>query len=304
MTSKYTIWSAYGLHEKKSDIVLIMKRFTLNLLTLLIFNACAEPLADGPFENKWPNGNLMERGFYLKGKLDGKYEYFFINQKGLLFHRANMKEGACDGTSEFFYQNGNLKASEICIAGYIQDTSKFFYSDGSLNCLTDMSYSKPHGIQKCYFQNGELRFLGNLYEGIPEGLQEFFDPQGRIYLREVWENKKLVKVDHFNSEGELILNGTINLRHNNGRLYARAEIIDGHSQGMIFTYYEDGSIESDSYYINSLREGIFKRFHLNQRLMYTSQIKNGLEDGVVTQYAMDGTVLWQGKFKEGEIVTK
>ena len=73
---------------------------------------------------------------------------------------------------------------------------------------------------------------------------------------------------------------------------------------MIFTYYEDGSIESDSYYINSLREGIFKRFHLNQRLMYTSQIKNGLEDGVVTQYAMDGTVLWQGKFKDGEIVTK
>ena len=147
-----------------------------------------------------------------------------------------------------------------------------------------------------------MRSSGNLLEGNPEGLQEYFDPQGRIYVKEIWKNKKLVKVEHFNSNGEKVINGTIRLRYDNSRPYAKAVIKDGLSQGVISTYYEDGSLESDAYYINSLVEGTFKRFHLNGQLMFESQVKNGLRDGVATQYALDGTILWQGQFKEGEVI--
>ena len=47
---------------------------------------------------------------------------------------------------------------------------------------------------------------------------------------------------------------------------------------------------------------MFKRFHLNGQLGYTSEYKNGLRNGIATQYALDGTILWQGEYKEGELV--
>ena len=34
--------------------------------------------------------------------------------------------------------------------------------------------------------------------------------------------------------------------------------------------------------------------------MFESQVKNGLRDGIATQYALDGTILWQGQFKDGK----
>ena len=84
-----------------------MKCLTLTLLTMLILNGCTESIEDGPFENYWDNGNLMERGTYKNGKLEGLYEYFFINQSGLLYQRNSFKEGKCEGTFETFFQNGN-----------------------------------------------------------------------------------------------------------------------------------------------------------------------------------------------------
>tara|TARA_B100001142_G_C14152638_1_gene585179 strand:- start:57 stop:902 length:846 start_codon:yes stop_codon:yes gene_type:complete len=279
-----------------------MKRLGLILLTLLILNGCTESIEDGPFENNWHNGNLMERGTYKNGKLEGLYEYFFIDQSGLLYQRNSFKEGKCEGTFETFFQNGNLRYLGECVNGELQNISKSYYSDGSEDCLTEITNSKPHGTQECYFLNGGMRSLGNAKEGNREGIQEYFDPQGRLYLKEVWKNKKLVQVEHFNSLGEKVINGTIKLKHNNNRPYAKALIKDGHSQGMIFTYYEDGSIESYANYVNSLMEGTFRRFHLNGQLMFMSENKKGLQDGKSTQYALDGTILSEGVFKEGEFV--
>ena len=280
-----------------------MKRLTLNLLTLLILFGCTETLEDGPYEINWPNGNLMERGTFKDGKLEGLFEFFFINQKGMLYERYSLEEGKCEGTHETFFQNGNLKFLSECINNEFQNISKSYYSDGSINCIMEVSYSKPHGTRECYFLNGSLRFLGNSYEGHMEGDQKSFDPQGRLYVKDTWKNKELVQIEFFNSLGEKVINGTIKLKHDNNRSYTKIVIKDGHSQGKVFTYYEDGSIETQADFVNSLLEGTFSEFHLNGQLRYMGEYKKGLLDGLSTEYALDGTILWQYRYKEGEIIS-
>jgi len=168
-----------------------------------------------------------------------------------------------------------------------------------------MKNSKANGLRECFFIDGGLASRVNLLDDQLEGLAEYFNPQGQLYAKEFWRNKKLEDVEYFDENGKQLINGPSSFRHNNGQMGARAMITEGHKQGLSLTFHKDGSLQSKAYYVDSLLEGEVEAYHLNGELAYTTSYKKGLRDGVAKEFALDGTtLLWEGEFKEGDLVEK
>ena len=191
-----------------------------------------------------------------------------------------------------------------CKNGEIEDTSEFYYSDGPLNCKQTMKNSKTNGLSECFFKDGGLRARENYLEGFLEGTSEYFNPQGQLFSKIFLRNKKLEKVEYFDENGNQLINGPLRYRHKNNQMGARGMIKEGHLQGQFFTFYEDGSLESKTFYVDSLAQGEFKRFHANGGVVFQSSYKDGLLDGMARTYALDGILLWEGEYKKGDLVEK
>ena len=82
---------------------------------------------DGPFEDKWTNGNIRSKGTYKNGELDGKYEEY--NETGIKIIETE-------------YSNGQKNGKEI-----------EYNDDGSLYMESEFKNNKRNGITKRYTDN-------------------------------------------------------------------------------------------------------------------------------------------------------
>jgi len=280
-----------------------MTKKLLILASLIISGSLwADSKEDGPFETFWDSEKMREKGTLQNEKLEGFYELFFRN--GQLYQRANFKNGLCEGVFEYFYQNGNRRSVLHCKNGEIQDTSEFYYSDGPLFCKEAMKNSKNNGRTECLYKDGGLKSRLNFLEGFQDGSSEYFSPQGQLFVKEFWRNKKLENVEFFDENGNQLINGPLRYRHKNNQMGARGVIKEGHSQGQFLTFYEDGLLESKTFHVDSLIQGDFKRLYPNGGVASIISFKDGLRDGMARMYALDGILLWEGEYKEGEIINK
>ena len=167
-----------------------------------------------------------------------------------------------------------------------------------------MNNSKNNGLTECLYKDGSLRSRQNFLEGFLEGTSEYFSPQGQLFVKEFWKNKKLENVEFFDENGNQLINGPLRYRHKNNQMGARGVIKEGHSQGQFLTFHEDGSLESKTIYVDSLIQGEFKRLYSNGGVAFQGSFKDGLRDGSARTYALDGTLLWEGEYKKGEFIKK
>jgi antitoxin component YwqK of YwqJK toxin-antitoxin module len=71
-------------------------------------------LKEGYWEDYYTNGNLMYKGHYKNGFLDGYWEWYYYSN-GNLNYKGHYKNGIRDGYWELYYSNGNLETQEIFI---------------------------------------------------------------------------------------------------------------------------------------------------------------------------------------------
>ena len=81
-----------------------MKRI-LSLIGVVLVVGCGSP-PDGPFEEYYDNGQLMEKGIWKDGERDGPYEGYWDN--GQLKLKRTYKNGDLDGPFERYHDNGEL----------------------------------------------------------------------------------------------------------------------------------------------------------------------------------------------------
>ena len=63
-------------------------------------------------------------------------------------------------------------------------------------------------------------------------------------------------------------------------------------------------LEAEGFFIDSLKQGEFKALYSNGGVASIVSFKDGLRDGMTRTYALDGMLLWEGEYKEGEIINK
>jgi antitoxin component YwqK of YwqJK toxin-antitoxin module len=127
----------------------------------------------GPFERRFPRGQLAERGRYAGGQLDGDYASFYAN--GAPHERGGYVRGQRDGAWHGWHENGK-PWREISYAGG-QPSGRWLEFDDAGATMFDGTYrdGRLEGAWRTWFRNGKPRASGSSVAGKMEGtLTEYF----------------------------------------------------------------------------------------------------------------------------------
>ena len=93
-----------------------------------------------------------------------------------------------------------------------------------------------------------------------------------------------------------------NTYHPNGNLAMDCETKSGMLNGKCVGYYENGKIQSETYWVNGKQEGTWKIYYPNGTLKQTSSWKAGKENGPEINYHENGKIESEGNFVMGKLV--
>ncbi len=83
-----------------------------------------------------------------------------------------------------------------------------------------------------------------------------------------------------------------------GRLIATITIKDGKRNGITTTFYKDGTISTESNYINNVKTGVEKKYYENGAVYRTRQILNGKLNGEEKRFYRDGQLMTRLTYKD------
>jgi len=246
-----------------------------------------------------PNGTLAETIPYHKGEIHGMVEAF--NSDGVMTEQTAYRHGLKDGESRGFY------AKEI--PAYKEQWEKGLLQEGS---YYDRSFSEICTVQngsgkRALFSDSGVSEIQEYKAGKPEGEVVLFDDKGTI--------QRLLHVTDGQKHGEEILYWP---QTQNPKL--SIEWYQGKIQGLVKTWYPEGSQESQREMNNNAKQGMLMSWYRNGELMLIEEYENDrlvrgdylkksnttpvskIVDGkgTATFYDADGTFLKRVVYKDGK----
>ena len=156
---------------------------------------------DGPWEQRYENGQLMSKGTLNDGKMVGPWIVYYEN--------GNIKrEDDYDWYEEpklrsTYYENGQLQ-----MRGYIKDDYRIgvwesYYENGQLFRKYFINEKDYDGKLMIYFEDGSLQVYQNYKDGKPIGVWKEFFPDGS--LKHIVKHKKneVVSDIEYNENGSI-----------------------------------------------------------------------------------------------------
>lgn len=234
---------------------------------------------DGIYQEFTPSGVLSKQAFYVKDKKEGRAEGFWTNTQLAFFEE---------------YQKGSL----------IQ--AKYYH----LNGTETSQINEGNGAQTIFQENGTWITI-EYQHGLPEGIVHHFDSSGMLeFSYHVKEGKK---------QGEEIQYYPLKLTQ--GVLQPKLSLFwqDDAVQGMVKTWYKDGTAESQKEMDHNKKNGLSFAWYPNGDLMLmeeyqqdnlvrgtyyqrgdrtpVSKVENG--NGLVTLYTPEGLFLKKITYEKG-----
>ncbi|MCT4599807.1 MAG: hypothetical protein N4A32_02810 [Marinifilaceae bacterium] len=167
-----------------------------------------------------------------------------------------------------------------------------------------MDYKEKH------YPNGKLMYKGMFRDGKPVGVFKRYYPTG-IIKAELNYFEKYVNATFYNKTGKLIATGryvdnkkdSIWNYFSEDRLISRENYVKGKKDGDSFLYYPEGGIKETIFWNNGVKEGEWRRFYRNKKLMFLALFTKGKLDGKFVAYNRKGEISIVGKYvdayKEG-----
>lgn len=205
----------------------------------------------GTATHYYPNGKIRKSLPYEKGKLEGMAEQFFEN--GDLQLQAHYREGLNDGVSKRFWDPTHIAVDETYRKGTLE-AGAYYDHEGHLIA----SVSGSMGFQMLFADDDSYQ-LREIQAGVPEGRVKEFDKEGRL-LRE------FVIKGQF-KEGEEVLysqqSPKLSIHWHRGAI-----------QGLVKTWYEDGTLESQREMSHNKKNGVSMAWYRDGTLMLMEEYQD------------------------------
>ncbi|MFA4851990.1 MAG: hypothetical protein WC868_09575 [Bacteroidales bacterium] len=267
-------------------------------------------------------------------KTDGyvvfKYENGKVSSEGVI------KEKKPDGYWKTYYENGKLKSEGNRKFFELDSTWKFYNKEGKLILEIDYKKGKKNGIKSTYFENeivkenfvndikegytsyyypdGKIRLTVNFIKGREQGMAREYSPEGTVITLLEYKNGYLVdkeKVNRYNTDS--LKQGKWVSFYPNGKLQSEAYYMAGIKSGYFKEYSQDGNLLSIAKYINGeLQKDAPEVAKLDIKIIYypngafkrVGSYKNNIPEGITREYSLDGKIDSAKVYKSGMIVGK
>lgn len=180
------------------------------------------------------DGKLYQETIYEKGKAIRQRTYF---ENGVLFHETPS-----------FYDEYCL-----CEEGSGNGVEKIYYKNGQLQSIVDHKDRRMEGEQKRYGLNGNLSRVIHYKKGNIEGIFERYNSFGGLRVSFLFENNKKngIATSYRQYDWDV-------LKSDNGYKVSEVPYKNGKIDGLVKTYYSDGSIKAEILFENGEKKSIKK----------------------------------------------
>ncbi|HLG36239.1 MAG TPA: toxin-antitoxin system YwqK family antitoxin [Bacteroidia bacterium] len=239
---------------------------------------------DGYVKFYYPNGNISSEGNMKSSKPDGYWKSYY--EKGTIKSEGNRENFKLKGQWKFYDEKSVLINVFNYREGKKDSTQISYYESGIIKSEENDSMDVLSGVSKYYNANGKLQKQVNFINGIESGLAKEFSADGLIVTLTTYRNGYIVKEEKINRTDRF-----------------------GMKQGTWKELYENDSPKSEGFFRDGKRDGFFKEYDRNGRvvkkeeyrndiLMQTVQVEQEKYD-VKKIYYHDGTVKSIGTYKKG-----
>jgi len=228
---------------------------------------------DGPYKVTGPAGKTTTQGQYRRGKREGAWKTYFVS--GALHSQGVYRDGSEDGEWTTYFENGK---PELIIQ----------YQDGTMDG-TFRQYN-PLGellVEKRYAQGRLTGFRGAGPDGQPGGpVQEFATGSGP--LKTQFANGKPALDETYQGA---TWEGARTYYYSTGQVYRRAQNKDGVLTGKLETFYPDGKLMEEEYYLHDELHGRSRYYRPDGTLERDETYRSGERYGPTVYYNAQGKPL-------------
>jgi len=123
-----------------------------------------EKIPNGVYKKYDRKGNLIEKGNFLNGKMNGICIWYYDN--GFIDTKAEYLNGVENGTITKYNKAGILQDSGRMINGKQEGLTYRFFPNGKLNIIQEYHNDTSNGIFKEYYLNESLLMYAKITKGI------------------------------------------------------------------------------------------------------------------------------------------
>jgi len=249
----------------------------------LCLAAAGQPVELTPAVFHYPGGQVSSEGFTLDGKPEGYWKTYYPN--GTLKSEGNRQDFLIDGLWKFYTEDGEPKETIQYMAAKRNGETKV-YRDGQLREVSQYIDDQRFGVAVMYDENGllskEIPFENDLENG--RGYQ-------------------------FSEAGDI----TVIMNYKDGfvRSSERINRVDklSRKQGYWKTFYEDKSVHTEGVYVDDLKNGLFKTYDEEGKMVLLEKYVNGVLDtqaaettvlDIKNEYYPGGKIKVSGSYKDGK----
>lgn len=207
---------------------------------------------------RYPNGTKSSEGYLRNGKPDGYWKSY--NEQGVLVSEGNRKNFLLDSLWRFYNDKGSPTLEVTYKAGKLDGKRiQYFDNEYIVDFWRADSLLSP---VEAFFPNGKIKRHTPIEEGKPHGIEKQYDTAGTI-----------IAVAHF-YRGVLTKREQINRTDN-----------FGFKQGAWKSFWENGNLRSEGYYINDKKHGFFKYYDVTGQFLSVEKWENDklIEDAPETK---------------------
>ncbi|WP_448518705.1 toxin-antitoxin system YwqK family antitoxin [Rhodoflexus sp.] len=227
------------------------------------------------------HGNIVAKGSYQNGFLEGNVQYFSALQEVLT---QNYRKGQADGAFELRTIQDELLMRGYYRNGQIDSLCVFFYPNGVLQAQGQVVEGIPQGEWQFFYANQHLQAAGQYHKGIAEGKWTYYDEQGQITATGIMQGGC--------PTGEWLF-------YKDKQTVAKGYFEDGLRHGMWTDYQANGSVRATGSYAHDCEQGEWRYFHSKGQERQREEWQAGRLLSISDFVAANGRKLPAGNFKNG-----
>lgn len=203
----------------------------------------------------------------------------------------------------------------------------FYYPNGKISSEGNFVNGKPEGIWKSYYESGKVKSEGARKNNQPDGPWKFYNSEGILTGEYIYvDGKKSGKQIQYYNTGKIkseenlkdgVRDGLYKEYGENGTIAKQVPYLNGVENGIAKEFAEDGRIVTISTFkdgylkreerINGVdkfgfKQGLWKDFYDNDALKTEAQYRDDKRNGSYKEYALNGTITKNEKYKNGDLV--
>ena len=257
----------------------------------------------------YPSGNKSSEGNMVNGKPDGYWKTYYTDM--VLKSEGNRQNFELDGIWKFYDEAGSL-TMEITYKNGKKNGKKTKYNDGIL--LIDEHYKNDlrDDTGRYYYEDGILEKEVVFLEGKKQGKAYEYSREGLVQVLRTYESDFIISETFINKKDKRgRKQGMWKSFHNNKRVHLEGRYLNNKREGFFREYSADSKlVNTFKYKSGELVEDVeeFRDIKIKKKYFPNAQVRseitlvNGIANGVAREYNEDGSVKDSKIYTNGKVI--